>query len=88
MIKGTTKSGFNYTIQEGALDDYELLEELREIDKGTTSLIVDVIEKIIGSEQKEQLKKHVRDEAGRVSIKRMFDEIGEILRGNQEGKNS
>ena len=25
MIKGTTKSGFNYTIQEGALDDYELL---------------------------------------------------------------
>lgn len=83
MIKGTTKSGFNYTIQEGALDDYELLEELREIDKGNTSLIVDVIEKIIGSEQKEQLKKHVRDETGRVSIKRMVDEIGEILRGNQ-----
>lgn len=46
------------------------------------------IEKIIGPEQKEQLKEHVRDEAGRVSIKRMFDEIGEILRGNQEGKNS
>ena len=85
MIKGTTKSGFNYTIQEGALDDYE---ELREIDKGNTSLIVDVIEKIIGSEQKEQLKKHVRDETGRVSIKRMVDEIGEILRGNQQGKNS
>ena len=54
MIKGTTKSGFNYTIQEGALDDYELLEELREIDKGNTSQIVDVIEKIIASEQKEQ----------------------------------
>ena len=70
------------------LDDYELLEELREIDKGNTSLIVDVIEKIIGSEQKEQLKKHVRDETGRVSIKRMVDEIGEILRGNQQGKNS
>ena len=52
MIKGTTKSGFDYTVQ------------------------------------KEQLKEHVRDEAGRVSIKRMFDEIGEILRGNQEGKNS
>ena len=84
MIKGTTKSGFDYTVQEEALDDYELLEELREIDKGNTSLVVDAIEKIIGPEQKE----HVRDEAGRVSIKRMFDEIGEILRGNQEGKNS
>ena len=79
MIKGTTKSGFDYTVQEEALDDYELLEELREID---------AIEKIIGPEQKEQLKEHVRDEAGRVSIKRMFDEVGEILRGNQEGKNS
>ena len=56
--------------------------------EGNTSLIVDVIEKIIGSEQKEQLKKHVRDETGRVSIKRMVDEIGEILRGNQQGKNS
>ena len=88
MIKGTTKSGFDYTVQEEALDDYELLEELREIYKGNTSLVVDAIEKIIGPEQKEQLKEHVRDEAGRVSIKRMFDEIGEILRGNQEGKNS
>lgn len=87
-IKRTTKSGFDYTVQEEALDDYELLEELREIDKGNTSLVVDAIEKIIGPEQKEQLKEHVRDEAGRVSIKRMFDEIGEILRGNQEGKNS
>ena len=72
MIKGTTKSGFDYTVQ----------------DKGNTSLVVDAIEKIIGPEQKEQLKEHVRDEAGRVSIKRMFDEVGEILRGNQEGKNS
>ena len=88
MIKVSWKSWFIFTIQEGALDDYELLEELREIDKGNTSLIVDVIEKIIGSEQKEQLKKHVRDETGRVSIKRMVDEIGEILRGNQQGKNS
>ena len=87
MIKGTTKSGFNYTIQEGALDDYELLEELREIDKGNTSLIVDVIEKIIGSEQKEQLKKHVRDETGRVSIKRMVDEIGEILTNREKTLN-
>ena len=87
MIKGTTKSGFDYTVQEEALDDYELLEELREIDKGNTSLVVDAIEKIIGPEQKEQLKEHVRDEAGRVSIKRMFDEIGEILRGDQQGKN-
>ena len=25
MIKGTTKSGFDYTVQEEALDDYELL---------------------------------------------------------------
>lgn len=65
MIKGTTKSGFNYTIQEGALDDYELLEELREIDKGNTSLIVDVIEKIIGSEQKEQLKKTCKRRNGK-----------------------
>ena len=54
MIKGTTKSGFDYTVQEEALDDYELLEELREIDKGNTSLVVDAIEKIIGPEQKEQ----------------------------------
>ena len=86
MIKGTTKSGFNYTIQESALDDYELLEELREIDKGNTSLIVDVIEKIIGSEQKEQLKKHVRDETGRFTINRMVAENGEFLRGNKQEK--
>lgn len=46
MIKGTTKSGFDYTVQEEALDDYELLEELREIDKGNTSLVVDAISRL------------------------------------------
>lgn len=88
MIKGTTESGFDYTIKEEALDDYELLEELRKIDKGDTGQLVDVMEKILGTEQKEQLKEHVRDETGRVPMKRMFDEIGEILRGDRQGKNS
>ena len=65
MIKGTTKSGFDYTVQEEALDDYELLEELREIDKGNTSLVVDAIEKIIRLRTKGTIKRTCERRSGK-----------------------
>lgn len=39
MMTGTTKSGFRYELQDEAMDDYELLEMLCDIDNGNTSLI-------------------------------------------------
>ena len=33
-MKGKTSSGFEYELDEAALDDYELLEDLCEMDAG------------------------------------------------------
>lgn len=87
MLKGKTNSGFKFEIDEEELDDYELLEMLCEIDKGNTSLITDTAEKMLGKKQLKKLKEHVRDEKGRVSARKMMEEIEQILSGNRKGKN-
>lgn len=87
-VEKVTKSGFKYSIDEDRLDDYELLEELCEIDKGHVEKIPDVIAAVLGSEQREALKDHVRCEAGRVSAKKMIEEFMDIISDGSQGKNS
>lgn len=88
MKKGTTTSGFSYEIEEDALDDYELLEIMKKVDDGDTGAMVDVVERLLGEEQTKQLKDHVRNERGRVSARKLFEEVSEILNSNDDGKNS
>lgn len=87
MMTGTTKSGFRYELQDEAMDDYELLEMLCDIDNGNTSLITTAAKQILGKEQLTALKEHVRGKNGRVSAEKMIGEITEILTGNKETKN-
>ena len=75
-ITGTTESGFRYTLPPDALDDYELLENLCDIDNGDAS-------KITGNAQIEALKDHVRKENGRVPASKMIEEIIQIFKGSQ-----
>lgn len=87
MIVGKTVSGFEYQIEEDMLDDYELLEVLCEADKGKASAMMEVAEKVLGVEQKERLKEHIRDDKGRVSARTMIEAVMEILKANGAGKN-
>ena len=87
-MKGKTTSGFEYELDESALDDYELLEELCELDEGDTSKIISVLNRLLGNEQKERLKEHLRMENGRVPASKMMLEMGEIFNSVKEGKNS
>lgn len=86
MLKGTTESGFQYEIEEESLDDWELLEIFRKLDKGNPQYVVDACEKLLGKTQYEQLKDHIRKEQ-RVSASAMMKEIEEIMQQNQETKN-
>lgn len=87
MIKGKTVSGFAYNIDDGALDDYELLETLCKVDKGEYGLMPEVIERLLGEEQRDLLKKHCTKESGRVSASMMMSEITEILQSQPKVKN-
>lgn len=87
-MKGVTKSGFAFELEDEAFNDYEILEQLRAVDKGDLTAIVDVVDTLFSKEQKNALKEHLRDENGRVGMKEMIQEVAEILQTSQEGKNS
>ena len=86
-MKGTTSSGFEYNMDETALDDYELLEDLCELDNGNTARTISALNRLLGTEQKERLKEHLREENGRVPASKMMVEMAEIFNSVKAGKN-
>lgn len=50
-MKGKTSSGFEYELDEAALDDYELLEDLCEMDEGDMTKTISVLNRLLGTER-------------------------------------
>lgn len=88
MITGTTNSGFAFEIEEETLDDYELLESLSKVDKGEVLSIAETVDRLLGEEQKDRLKEHIRNVQGRITIAAMMDEVVQIFNASGEIKNS
>lgn len=88
MIKGTTKSGFKFEIQEEIFDDYELLETLVDADNGDNMAIFQAIDMILDGAQKDKIKEHVRNEKGRVPASAMVKELMDIMEASNAGKKS
>lgn len=78
MLSGVTESGFEFEIEEEALDDMEYLEALAEAEEDNTR-IPKVIEMTLGKEGKKRLYDHFRDEKGRVQASKVVPEFKEIL---------
>ena len=76
---GRTESGFEFDVDDKSLDDYELLEDLAEIADGNEGKVVSVFTRLLGSEQKNKLKEHVRNDAGKVSASGMTKELLNIF---------
>lgn len=83
----TTTSGFCAKVDKSVMNNWELLEAFREIDKGNTALLVDVVPMFLGAEQTKALKEHLRNDAGIVPMDMMAAEIAEIMQGCKESKN-
>lgn len=80
MIKGVTKSGFEYEIADSVGDDYEVLESLARIQQkgGGILHMVTLIDRVLGEEQREAFKEHCRVD-GRVSTERIAEEFFDIF---------
>lgn len=78
-ITGTTSSGFTFEIDEEARDDMELLEELVAMSEGRMDKMPGVLTSLLGEEQKAALYEHCRGKSGRVSSKRVADELTDIF---------
>ena len=83
MLKGKTKSGFEFEIDEKVADDMELLEAIAEAETQTYKF-PQVLEKILGAAQKKKLYDHLRTKKGNVPIEKAINEFIEIM--NEAGK--
>lgn len=87
MIKGTTKSGFNYEIPNERLNNYELLECIAELEEEPL-LLAKTVNLLLGKDQAKLLKDHLRTEDKTVPMDKMSEEIIEIFKSQPETKNS
>lgn len=78
MIKGTTESGFDFEVKEELADDFEFLELLGDFSENPL-MASKLADKMLGREQKEVLKEHLRGEDGRIKTSDMFRELTEII---------
>lgn len=86
IIKGTTKSGFNYQIDPDNFFDMEFWEKMAETDDNPF-LLPKVISIALGEEQKENLYNFCRDSGGKVPVRKVVGVIKEIFE-NDQVKNS
>lgn len=82
-----TSTGFEFELAEDVLDNWEMLEQLAEIDSGNTGAVVGAAKTLLGDSY-ERLKDHVKSIHGRVSIKAMTKEMEDIFNSVKAGKNS
>ena len=85
MLKGKTSTGFQFRIAEGALDNYELVEALADIESDPLS-VTKVVTLLLGKEQKGKLKDHVRNDEGVVTTTALMKEIEEIFKTQNKVK--
>jgi len=85
VIKGKTKTNFEYNIDKKILNDYELLEEIDNIGKNPV-IIIKLLRRLLQEEQLEKLKEHIRNEEGMVPIDKMEKELEDIFNGINEIK--
>ena len=78
MTSIKTSSGFSCDVDESAMNDMELLEDLAAIDGGDITVLPGALSRIVGSANKRKLYDHVRVN-GRVPIDSVSQEIGEII---------
>ena len=78
MIAGKTKTGFEFSIEDAALDDWELLEDLSRIDGGDLDALIPACRRLLGAEGYDALKEYCR-RGGRVKASLMQAELKAIF---------
>lgn len=81
------KDGFEVQISEDALNSWEFLELLSDIDEGEYGLIVKAARLLLGKEGVKALKEHIRTKDGKVPADAMVNAISELMESANESKN-
>ena len=79
------ENGFSADIENERLDDYELFEDLVEIDENP-AIMPRVFKKILGEDGYKELKECCRGADGRVKTSEMFASMREVFQQIQNSK--
>ena len=85
----TTESGFEFEIEEDALDDMEFLEVLMKVqedEKSQQIYLPKLCEVLLGAEGYKALKEHEKKKKGKVRISRVAKEFTEIMAAASDSK--
>lgn len=81
-------NGYTCDVSPDALADYELLEDLVDMEDGHVEYTIRVARKLLQPDDLKRLKEVCRTESGRVDMTSMFTSIGDIIKqlGEQSTK--
>lgn len=86
-MKVTTNSGFTADIDKAILDDWEFLELLAEADDGNLIAYIKCMMRLLGKDQYDKLKEHLRDDEGKVSAAAIQSAFLEMINSDVDLKN-
>lgn len=79
-MKGVTDTGFAFEIDSEALNDMEVVEDLVALSKKEDATVLpNILNKLLGAEQKKALYDHCRTESGRVPVDKVEEELAKIF---------
>lgn len=89
MVKGITTTGFEYVVDERKAKDWELVEIVARMQKADNDIkvfacVIDVIDFLIGEDQKERLKEHCRNLYGYADSEKITEEVFEIVKAARQ----
>lgn len=89
MIKGRTKTGFEFEYDEKKLNNMEWIDALADADDGDVKALRDTFRMILDKDTLKKLYDHVRTEDGRVPLDSLSNELKDIVAASEgAGKNS
>lgn len=88
-MKGTTRTGFAFEVDENAFNDMEVVDVLSNEEMHATYKMSFLVSQVLGAKQKKALYDHLRDASGRVPVDAVEREMEDIFAAfGQQGKNS
>lgn len=85
MLKAKTESGFECEIDEGILNDVEILDVFCELEDGNPAHVGKAVKKMLRDDAK-RLYDHVRTEDDRVPVEALGKELADIVNSINELK--
>ena len=87
-MKGKLQNGFEFDIDEAALDNMELIDAMTEAQEDDPGKFSKATLLLLGKDERKRLYDHLREEDGRVPIKAVADAFVEIFQAlGEQGKN-